>query len=1056
MSENSKSIREVWAIAEKRQFCKQSCTKISQGLDKLDPRSGERAIWELFQNARDLATTDASGKKIAHIKITVTPTEFIFSHKGKPFTHDSFGSLVKQVSSQEKEDEDSVGQYGTGFLTTHAFGRKILVTGSLDMEDQAPGKYVNIDRFEIDRTFEDMPEFVDKMAKQLIAIEDYADAPQVDSCREWTEFHYQLNSAEGALDKVLKGLKAAIEVLPYVLTINEPIADVTIVDEINHKTYGFKKEHQPSDRGLNVMGIQRTINGVSSCQNVYYLQSEDKLDTVIMPLKDAQTAKSLSGIAKLFVYFPLLGTEDFGMDFLFHSHRFYPVEERDALHLPVENSNVRKKFEENVAVLNSMSEMVFDYLLKNHMNITHMIDILSLSFECMKNKEDITNDFFKSFKNKWVSFYETLAVFPFGEEHRTLKSGNVKLFNTSIVESFEDKQSMLFDNVYDAIPIKTNLPNKDVVLTWSKVVRSWKDSSSNCFLSLSDLAQAVSEQPCSMFLLHSFDTYIREMMQTGLFNEYALIPNRDHVLRKANELKNGDTIPNWLSDMVKPLVADSVSTLVDTDFTDVTTLTQFSRKDLCDKITASLGVLREQYLKHNKCYELNVIKTLAAICSIFKQSGLNTYRNNAMPIICEHIGIDYNETVLPALDADERDIAQLPFKHLVENMLLEISLQTNQWVKTNYNYILQLHQSICNWSEYYDRNNKKGFAITYGAFPNKMYEPCRAEDLKYGLNLLDELMTMYQSVLGQDLKSSLINEDFHSFCEFETLSDEELASEIEQKLEENDFEGEDVLDIINHLDDERWQKWFPHISEKKAELFLKQVKPSCKNSVFRLMKIDDPDKLNQLADLADNVNIDEIIQYGKRALLERQNENADLAFKKQLGEHVENCIQDKLRTALSEQLTNEVVQQVKVVNEQYGHDLVVYQDTKPIYFIEVKSRWGTDHSVMMTPLQMRTSVLESEQYALCCVDMTGTNVDSDYHEYPDVQSTLNRIKCITNIGALNSQLVQIVDNDTENRIHIGGEYKCIVPQNVVLNYGQSFEMMVSLIVNRIIRLNQAQ
>lgn len=76
--------------------------------------------------------------------------------------HDTFSSLVKQVSSQTKEDEDSVGQYGTGFLTTHAFGRQIFVSGSLDMEEQVPGKYVSIDKFNIDRTFESIPEFVEK------------------------------------------------------------------------------------------------------------------------------------------------------------------------------------------------------------------------------------------------------------------------------------------------------------------------------------------------------------------------------------------------------------------------------------------------------------------------------------------------------------------------------------------------------------------------------------------------------------------------------------------------------------------------------------------------------------------------------------------------------------------------------------------------------------------------------------------------------------------------------------------------------------------------------
>lgn len=71
---DSNKIREQMELDQKRAFCKQSCTKIDQGLDKLDPQSGKRAIWELFQNARDLARTDINGNKTAHIKITLTPT----------------------------------------------------------------------------------------------------------------------------------------------------------------------------------------------------------------------------------------------------------------------------------------------------------------------------------------------------------------------------------------------------------------------------------------------------------------------------------------------------------------------------------------------------------------------------------------------------------------------------------------------------------------------------------------------------------------------------------------------------------------------------------------------------------------------------------------------------------------------------------------------------------------------------------------------------------------------------------------------------------------------
>lgn len=161
---DNNEIRKQMELEQKRAFCKQSCTKIDQGLDKLDPRSGERAIWELFQNARDLARIDTNGKKTAHIKITLTSSEFIFAHQGQPFDHDSLTSLVMQVSSRGKENDDTVGQYGTGFLTTHVFGRKLYVSGSLDMGKYTAGTYADINRFVIDRTYDNITEFVDKVA----------------------------------------------------------------------------------------------------------------------------------------------------------------------------------------------------------------------------------------------------------------------------------------------------------------------------------------------------------------------------------------------------------------------------------------------------------------------------------------------------------------------------------------------------------------------------------------------------------------------------------------------------------------------------------------------------------------------------------------------------------------------------------------------------------------------------------------------------------------------------------------------------------------------------
>lgn len=90
------------------QNIKSHCTRIRDGIRKNGSTSGNRAIWELFQNAGDLS-------ECAEIKITLTNEHLIFAHKGEAFTFDSLCSLVKQVSSQEKEEDTKVGQYGTVF-----------------------------------------------------------------------------------------------------------------------------------------------------------------------------------------------------------------------------------------------------------------------------------------------------------------------------------------------------------------------------------------------------------------------------------------------------------------------------------------------------------------------------------------------------------------------------------------------------------------------------------------------------------------------------------------------------------------------------------------------------------------------------------------------------------------------------------------------------------------------------------------------------------------------------------------------------------------------------
>ena len=121
-SNELKKLQDEKRAKERRQDNKQHATKIDQGLRSVDSQTGPaRAIWELCQNARDLAED-------CHIRMELTDKAFRFSHNGIPFDMDSLGSLIKQVSGQGKENDETVGQYGTGFLTTHYYGESNRVS----------------------------------------------------------------------------------------------------------------------------------------------------------------------------------------------------------------------------------------------------------------------------------------------------------------------------------------------------------------------------------------------------------------------------------------------------------------------------------------------------------------------------------------------------------------------------------------------------------------------------------------------------------------------------------------------------------------------------------------------------------------------------------------------------------------------------------------------------------------------------------------------------------------------------------------------------------------
>ena len=119
-------------------FHKMYLANVSNRLRELEnPRviDGKRWIWELVQNAKDSIAGNNNRTSI-DIKIIVEGDSYKFLHNGSPFTIATLTALLYKYSEGKRNDCESTGRFGTGFLTTHSLSKVVKITSDyIDNED---------------------------------------------------------------------------------------------------------------------------------------------------------------------------------------------------------------------------------------------------------------------------------------------------------------------------------------------------------------------------------------------------------------------------------------------------------------------------------------------------------------------------------------------------------------------------------------------------------------------------------------------------------------------------------------------------------------------------------------------------------------------------------------------------------------------------------------------------------------------------------------------------------------------------------------------------------
>ena len=280
-----------------------------------------RWVWELLQNARDVST-DADNHLIAEVKYS--GKELVFLHNGRGFTVDEIAHLIF-YGSTKIEDERAIGQYGSGFLTTHLLSWEIDVSGQLEDDH-----WFN---FRLARKPESVKALQESMDHAWEAFKASIQESRPESLPDpfTTQFVYSIREQE-AEQAVEAGIETLKQCAPYVVISNPQFSRINIDFPGEKMCFEAKR---PESSSIQQITVTEDTNG-NSKDRQYLLAKGDMETSVTVPLesKDGSlVCESVENIPRLFLGFPLVGTEAFSFPAVINSFKFTPTESRNGVYL---------------------------------------------------------------------------------------------------------------------------------------------------------------------------------------------------------------------------------------------------------------------------------------------------------------------------------------------------------------------------------------------------------------------------------------------------------------------------------------------------------------------------------------------------------------------------------------------------------------------------------------------------------------------------------------------------------------------------------------------------
>ncbi|MFV8343591.1 sacsin N-terminal ATP-binding-like domain-containing protein [Flavobacterium sp. XS2P39] len=1016
---------------------KQHADKMIRGFENFNNFSSNRAIWEMVQNACDL-TNDCE------VVIDYSKENFSFSHNGKPFTTKALISLIKQVSGKYGEESDlrEVGKYGTGFLTTHTFGRKFLINSILG----ADSAFFEIKDFSVDRSPKEWKGLSANIKLQKDNVYKLIkEGTIISSPVNKTTFTY-LPETEQEINYITESSTDLEDYVPIVLTINNRLKKVTIKDKNGIETIFVrtKKGSIPNSKNINLFKTEISRNGDNKI--LYSIIDEDSQIEVILPINaELELIQFSDRMARLFLYYPLVGSENFGLNFIINCNEFLPTEPRDGIHLKSNKDQVKNQEEANRRIIKKASELIFSFLKSNVLLVSNPLLYAKINFK-RTSENSFLNEYFEELQELWTEELKQLPIVRTLEGFKTVDEAY--FFNQELLASPE-----VFEEIYEIASLfYQNIPVKNDIILWSKFVNEWTNDDVK-FIGHQDLVSFISNENLSKFDESILKNYYNNLIANDkvyLFSEHTLLPNLDGEFCLLSALLSPENLTSTLIDFGKILIPHFIGRLVHQDFIFEFHFEKFNRKDFSNRVKTRLDEMQAldlfcmpEKLKKGHFHEIDFdeIKTLEYVffttllnyCKLNNNLKSQSKPSQLTKIISKYYSLEDDLIYLPRLELQEENLdIRSARKILVKVFFNLLQLHDDEWVKDN--ILLLLEIANC-----YEDSLKEVYLVSK-IYPNQVNKLKSINDLKKDLNVSEEIKDLFNKVTKDDIRSSLIYKQFNDFVtEDRFVTNKYLTTEIENiffntdinDINEHPFK-EDILNIISKLRDKQYSDLFPRLDDKKANLMLAIVtNENTKDDIFSIVMLKE-EQLKKLGKLIQNENFEAILNKAAVVLQQEAEKKTDFRHKYEIGRNIERLIREKLSAELLDRITFVNHEKLEASDIQGGQDIVVLLDSNPIYFIEVKSRWNSVNSVSMSKLQLQRAVEENDRYALCSVDISRYVGKGDRYNL-SIEEILPLTKFVKEIGNDIRPLIEEnlnAEKNQEESIHLI-DYRGIIPQDII-------------------------